>query len=1362
MPEILGIVETFVLLARDSEAYNTGRTCGAVFWPLIMLAGIIKCLSIARREETSGLCVYALAVLLLAWGYAAIARTFPDFVDGAEMVRIVKIGNAGVLLMMTVVSVVLAIVGLAQYRGYTQGRAQAIWALVLSSILLALFGYGVVKGLEEARTDAAPMAAVQPAAGEALRFEQFNFRCRMPESGWTQINAEAINPDATLILRRARPEVWWQVIAEEFGPDLLIDNQTLAQIAMSNAQSESGTVEFSEPRPTTVAGLDALTMTADAITEGMLFTYDFRILVHNGYAYQLIAWGEQRNRQQVGREAERLAGSFELIDATRVSTGEAWGETIDRLSLPRAGVSASLPGDGWITWDELDVDFPQASTGAMYSFQAPLAVVALPMDEIEASDREVADALLGTLDMSIGGPEVLKRESVGVGPARGFRFEVERESEIGPLVYRLYTLRTDHWAYLISGWSVPERMDLVAHLDQTIRGFEIRGDTPARTLPAQAEAHADLYNTLGLSAWNAGDYGRARAGFLKARERHPEYATYSNNVLLAHEQLEQYDAGAQWGLKHLRRFPDHHEVRATVAYLQTYGEAQVPAIENYRRAFAAGHESDHHLLDYVRTLRGQEMSAEALDALEDYAQNPDDTFLAIERFRAWSDLEQHDKALAQLETLCADPLADAWILAEWVHALGRAGETRAAVERGEALTEKHGDLAEVWYARGLAEMALEWYPLARASFQRATELSSDSRYRDELDYVALLLGRGDNSLIRRPVTPVAFPAALETYDAPTHPAADEYHAHVQRDIRAYFFEPGELRRSTVHKRVKITGPDALEDWSTVDTDFDSQYERVYVNELVVRDAAGRVVGRGDVDTYFVVDDQQDGINSDDKTLQAPVPGLAVGHTLDFTITYETLGTAEKFPFKRRRFLTWYPTNRMVIFVDGVTDQIAVEAAPGIREVEVERGRAWAVEPVEVYRWEPLLPNLDTLFPVLCLGPTGQAWEDLATEYLEDLEDTIRAPADFPKQAEQILRNADTPRQVITRATEHVQRHLTYEAIEFGVRGVIPHTLEQITAQRFGDCKDHALYLYHLLRAGGVEAHLALVDSSHPLVPGLPSMSQFDHMVVYVPDTDGGLVLDATDKSHAALNGTPAGVNGQTLLVLDPARPRLVDDTPPVVDNVYEARRTVRVTEAGDAVVHEVLTAGGPWGEGLLEFLRGKTPEKQLADAQNSLDVEEGLRLTKLTTSDLTDLNEPLRLTLEYTVAGAFERRGDGWLGRLPAAWEVYYLAPTFLPERRQDFERDNGFVFRSTVEFEPPPGYALPALPPLTRYDEPTLDARIQTQRTGTGLTLTSEITLRPGRFDADLYTTYYDTLDRTLRALRPALRLEPSPGGTR
>src|SRR5690606_29154177 len=78
----------------------------------------------------------------------------------------------------------------------------------------------------------------------------------------------------------------------------------------------------------------------------------------------------------------------------------------------------------------------------------------------------------------------------------------------------------------------------------------------------------------------------------------------------------------------------------------------------------------------------------------------------------------------------------------------------------------------------------------------------------------------------------------------------------------------------------------------------------------------------------------------------------------------------------------------------------------------------------------------------------------------------------------------------------VDRQIRYTGIEFGDASYIPRSPAETMQRRFGDCKDTAALMVSLLRARGVDATIALLDSGNGRdidaeVPGF----RFDHAIV---------------------------------------------------------------------------------------------------------------------------------------------------------------------------------------------------------------------------------------------------------------------------
>ncbi|TKC64035.1 DUF3857 domain-containing protein [Pedobacter hiemivivus] len=105
-----------------------------------------------------------------------------------------------------------------------------------------------------------------------------------------------------------------------------------------------------------------------------------------------------------------------------------------------------------------------------------------------------------------------------------------------------------------------------------------------------------------------------------------------------------------------------------------------------------------------------------------------------------------------------------------------------------------------------------------------------------------------------------------------------------------------------------------------------------------------------------------------------------------------------------------------------------------------------------------------------------------------------------KKTEELWKKAgaDTTK-YIESTIRFAQDEIRYMGIEMGIYSHRPNSPEKVIAQRYGDCKDKSLLLVHLLKAKGIEAYSAYVDTYSTIKTNeyLPSPFVFNHVVVMV-------------------------------------------------------------------------------------------------------------------------------------------------------------------------------------------------------------------------------------------------------------------------
>ena len=288
---------------------------------------------------------------------------------------------------------------------------------------------------------------------------------------------------------------------------------------------------------------------------------------------------------------------------------------------------------------------------------------------------------------------------------------------------------------------------------------------------------------------------------------------------------------------------------------------------------------------------------------------------------------------------------------------------------------------------------------------------------------------------------------------------------------------------------------------------------------------------------------------------------------------------------------------------------------------------------------------------------------------------------------------------------------------------------------------------------------------------MPSLDQFNHMVVYVPKLQGNtsaggtedLILDCTDKYTYPLRMPPVGLADKELLVLDPAKPRLVrtgkfpDDAARLVTS-----RKIRVTPEGDGgsvrtQVDEHVTLNQFLAPPLRGYLRMYEPADRTAAVQAYFNDDSRLHLDSVTVENLDDFEKPLIVDLKYAVPEAFHvvtsaARAKTLVGHLPSPWEKTYFQAGYVQQRKSPFEFMIPVRLESTVEFELPKGFELKDADKMVYSEKtPFIAWASRSQLEANGVKLEYRARRFTGRHRADEYPSYYEDAKKVLATVRSA-----------
>ncbi|MEM7697533.1 MAG: DUF4190 domain-containing protein, partial [Verrucomicrobiota bacterium] len=227
------------LLASADSAFLIGASIPI----LLLLGGTIKCFHCLFSGEFERCSILSLTLFITAWFCSAILTAVQKVVGENEIVTLL-VGL--VYFFIFVAALILGIIGLMRLarpeHQAKRGRGQAIWGIVLSSILIVIYlgaaVFAAAGELGNLATDRGPVAS------ETHINEASNIRLEAPGHPWMSLDVSKVNPDADVVYLRNDPTMVFTLIAERIGTSSGFDTEALVKFAKEQMQIESPQAEF--------------------------------------------------------------------------------------------------------------------------------------------------------------------------------------------------------------------------------------------------------------------------------------------------------------------------------------------------------------------------------------------------------------------------------------------------------------------------------------------------------------------------------------------------------------------------------------------------------------------------------------------------------------------------------------------------------------------------------------------------------------------------------------------------------------------------------------------------------------------------------------------------------------------------------------------------------------------------------------------------------------------------------------------------------------------------------------------------------------------------------------------------------------
>lgn len=474
----------------------------------------------------------------------------------------------------------------------------------------------------------------------------------------------------------------------------------------------------------------------------------------------------------------------------------------------------------------------------------------------------------------------------------------------------------------------------------------------------------------------------------------------------------------------------------------------------------------------------------------------------------------------------------------------------------------------------------------------------------------------------------------------------------------------------------------------------------------------------------VSEDDED-IYNDARIRKAPLPGVAPG-----AIVEEQSTTTDKLPFfdgggiYNDSFSRGVPIVHSELVVEvpkNLNLQYRVHLLPSMKVVDESQGAIRRLRFVQEYLGAHEQSDIG-LATHNFTGPqvefsTGASWAAVAAAYGKLAEAHIE-----PEKVKSML-PAVMPADrmaAIEQLVARLHKDIRYTGVEFGQASLQPATAADILKRHYGDCKDKAALLVAMLRAAGIPANLALLDTGPgaDVTPELAGMNEFDHAIVYVPASASGgapLWIDAT-ADYSPVGTLPSMDEDRLALIIADGTTGLTQTpTPRPDDDQLTELRDVTMAEYGAAhIVEASLTRGEVDASYREDYGGAETREKKTNMEKYAKDAYLAKSLVSVDHGDGRDLTKPFVLKLDMAEAkrgntgmddaavaipfsDIFDRLPD-WFKTDPKV-EGEKLTPQQEDNRKRAAEARTGEYDVHPIATEwrytitPPAGFALRALP---------------------------------------------------------------------
>ena len=361
---------------------------------------------------------------------------------------------------------------------------------------------------------------------------------------------------------------------------------------------------------------------------------------------------------------------------------------------------------------------------------------------------------------------------------------------------------------------------------------------------------------------------------------------------------------------------------------------------------------------------------------------------------------------------------------------------------------------------------------------------------------------------------------------------------------------GSTRQTYYHSALKIQNESGLENSSNVEIRFDPSYQTLHLHAVQIR-RGDKIISKLQPSAIKILQREkslEQLIFNGSKTANLFLEDVRVGDVVEYA--YTVRGNNPVFGGKHySQFDMQWGVPVLQIHARLLTEpgrKLAFKPQnnapePVERQVGGLQEYVWNQKAIASLRVRDDAPPWFDPYPSVQWSDFPD-WQSVVQWGLPLYAVPTRLPAELAAEAERIKNKYPSPEERAAEALRYVQKTVRYLGVEVGPGSHAPTAPELVLSRRFGDCKDKTLLTLTLLKAVGVEAQAALVNTRYRrgIAQWQPSPGAFDHVIVRAKVGAEEFWLDPTLQAQMGGLRDISQANFGYALVLEPQQTALTE------------------------------------------------------------------------------------------------------------------------------------------------------------------------------------------------------------------------------